>query len=68
MREFWILAEDDPGFCSSKESCPSWGPIAAVLNEMNRAGYWVEPGRVYNQKYKLLSWAFILLAKLGGKC
>ena len=42
------------------------GPIAAILNEMDTAGYWVAPGPGYNPKYRSTVWSVILLAQLGA--
>jgi len=42
------------------------GPIAAVLSEMDKTGYWVEPGPGYNPKYRSTVWSMILLAQLGA--
>jgi hypothetical protein len=42
------------------------GPIASVLAEMNKAGYWAEPGPGYNPKYRSTIWSIILLAQLGA--
>ncbi len=66
MRDILDLAEDDPDFSVARKAAHREGPIAAVLNEMNAAGYWVEPGPGYNPKYKSTVWAIILLAQLGA--
>jgi len=42
------------------------GPIASVLNGMDKTGFWIEPGPGYNPKYRSTVWAMILLAQLGG--
>jgi hypothetical protein len=42
------------------------GPIAAVLDKMNKEGYWVQPGAGYYPKYTGTVWSVILLAQLGA--
>jgi hypothetical protein len=66
MRDILDLAEDDPDFATARKAAHQVGPIATVLNEMNKAGYWVEAGPGYNPKYKATVWAIILLAQLGA--
>lgn len=42
------------------------GPIADILGEMDKTGYWVKPGPGYNPKYRSTVWSVILLAQLGA--
>jgi hypothetical protein len=42
------------------------GPIENILREMDKAGYWMEPGPGYHPKYRSTIWAIILLAQLGA--
>jgi hypothetical protein len=35
------------------------GPIENILREMEKVGYWVEPGPGYNPKYRSTVWAII---------
>ena len=42
------------------------GSIARVLDHMESAGYWVNPGSGYNPKYTSTVWSIILLAQLGA--
>ena len=42
------------------------GPIADVLQRMNKAGYWAAAGPGYNPKYRSTVWSIILLAQLGA--
>ena len=41
------------------------GPIATILENMNEAGYWAEPGPGYLPKYRSTVWTLITLAQLG---
>ena len=42
------------------------GPIAEILSNMEKAGYWVKAGPGYNPKYRSTVWSIILLAQLGA--
>lgn len=42
------------------------GPIAIILDNMSKEGYWVETGPGYLPKYRSTVWALILLAQLGA--
>jgi hypothetical protein len=42
------------------------GPIAAILETMNPAGYWIKPGPGYLPKYQSTVWSILLLAQLGA--
>jgi len=42
------------------------GPIATVLAEMDKTGYWVEPGPGYTPKFRSTVWSIVLLAQLGA--
>ncbi len=42
------------------------GPIAQILDEMNKRGYWVEAGPGYYPKYRGTVWSLITLAQLGA--
>ena len=50
----------------AKNKAHQQGPIAAVLKEMNKEGYWERPGAGYNPKYSGTVWSIILLAELGA--
>jgi hypothetical protein len=42
------------------------GPIATVLQKMNKAGYWAAAGPGYNPKYRSTVWSVTMLAQLGA--
>jgi hypothetical protein len=78
----WLLESQDPGvrylamrdlvkadakeLAEAKKTAHEQGPIAAVLDNMDKEGFWVEPGPGYNRKYFSTVWAVILLAQLGA--
>src|SRR5574342_1010842 len=66
MRDLLDLSPDDKKLKSARKSAHKEGPIAAILSNMEKDGYWVEAGPGYNPKYKSTVWAMILLAQLGA--
>ncbi len=42
------------------------GPIASILDKMEKEGYWITPGPGYYPKYTSTLWSIILLAQLGA--
>ena len=67
LRDLLERAEDDSELRAAREAAHQQGPIAAILAEMDPAGYWVEPGPGYNPKYRSTVWSVILLAQLGAQ-
>ncbi len=66
-RDLLEIPAADPqqrGLCSEAHR---QGPIAAILNEMDPAGFWVEPGPGYLPKYRSTVWSLVLLAQLGAR-
>lgn len=66
MRDLLGLPENDPQLCKARQQAHSNGPIAAVLAEMDPAGFWGASGPGYNPKYRSTVWSVILLAQLGA--
>jgi hypothetical protein len=66
LRNLMECSTTDPGYRAAYKAAHKSGPIAAVLDKMEEAGYWVEPGPGYNPKYRSTVWAVILLAQLGA--
>ena len=61
------LVDADPAdLAAARTRAHREGPIARVLDQMEAAGYWVEPGPGYNPKYTSTVWSVILLAQLGA--
>jgi hypothetical protein len=56
----------DPDLRAACKAVYKKGPIAAVLAEMDKNGYWVKPGPGYNPKYRSTVWSVLLLAQLGA--
>jgi hypothetical protein len=66
LRDLNDLPPDDPDLVAARRLAYAEGPIAAILTEMNPAGYWAEPGPGYNPKYRATVWSIIMLAQLGA--
>ncbi len=78
----WLLEESDPGVCylalrdvvdapekelkTARAAAYREGPVAAILDKMDPAGYWVTPGPGYGPKFKSIVWSLISLAQLGA--
>jgi hypothetical protein len=66
LRDLVGLSLDDPELREARRLAHKQGPIAAILDQIQTEGYWVEPGPGYNPKYRSTVWAIILLAQLGA--
>lgn len=66
LRHLLDLPENDPDLTAARSAAHRSGPIAAILDQMQPAGYWCEPGPGYNPKYFSTVWSIILLAQLGA--
>jgi hypothetical protein len=66
LRDLLDLPPDDPKLKSARKSAHKRGPIAVILSNMEKEGYWVKPGPGYTQKYRSTVWSIILLAQLGA--
>lgn len=78
----WLLEPDDIGvrylalrdlvkadaveLATAKKGAHTSGPIATVLSNMDKEGFWVKPGAGYFPMYTGTVWAVILLAQLGA--
>jgi hypothetical protein len=66
LRDLSDLSPDDKSLKSARKTAHKEGPIAVVLSNMEKDGYWVKTGPGYNPKYRSTVWAMILLAQLGA--
>lgn len=66
LRDLLDLAPGDPQLASARRAAHQSGPIAALLAQMDEAGFWAEPGPGYYPKYRGTVWSVILLAQLGA--
>jgi len=61
-----LVESDEKETLAAKKMEHSEGPIAQVLSNMSKEGYWEQPGAGYYPKYKGTVWSIILLAQLGA--
>jgi hypothetical protein len=66
LRDLLDLSPDDRKLRSARTAAHEAGPIAMILSNMAKEGYWVKPGSGYNPKYSTTVWSMILLAQLGA--
>lgn len=66
LRDLQQCPPNDPQLAAARRSAHRDGPIAAILDQMDEAGFWVEPGPGYLPKYRATVWSLILLAQLGA--
>jgi len=66
LRDLLDLAPDDPQLCAARRAAHRAGPIAAILDQMDAAGFWAKPGPGYLPKYRSTVWSVITLAQLGA--
>jgi hypothetical protein len=66
MRDLFDLPTDDSTMKSVRKRAHREGPIAVILSNMEKAGYWVKAGPGYSPKYKSTVWSIIMLAQLGA--
>jgi hypothetical protein len=66
LRELLDRRPDDAELCAAREAAHRQGPIAAILAEMQPAGFWAKPGPGYGPKYRSTVWSIIMLAQLGA--
>ena len=66
VRDFLDNSLNDKKLRSARNLAHTEGPIAIILSNMEKEGYWVKAGPGYNPKYRSTVWSLILLAQLGG--
>jgi hypothetical protein len=66
LRDLLNRPENDPELATARRLAHQQGPIATILANMDKDGFWVNPGPGYNPKYRSTVWSIILLAQLGA--
>ena len=66
LRDLMERPKTDSELRAACKAAHKKGPITTILGEMDKMGYWVEPGPGYNPKYRSTVWSVILLAQLGA--
>ncbi len=78
----WLLEPTDPGvrylalrdlvkadtkeLAAAKKAAHTQGPIAEVLSNIDKEGFWVQAGAGYYPKYTGTVWSIVLLGQLGA--
>lgn len=66
LRDLLDYPADHPDLIAARKAAHTQGPIAAILDHMEAAGYWSEPGPGYLPKYWSTVWSITSLAQLGA--
>jgi hypothetical protein len=66
MRDLLECPDSDAEYRAVRKAAHQDGPIATILSQMDKRGFWVKPGPGYNPKYRSTVWAITLLAQLGA--
>lgn len=66
LRDLLECGPDDAKFRAAARAAHREGPVAAILAQMDEAGYWVRPGAGYGPKYRGTVRSVIALAQLGA--
>ncbi|MEW6716939.1 MAG: nitrogen fixation protein NifH [Chloroflexota bacterium] len=66
LRGLLECSETDSELRAARKAAHKEGPIATVLAEMDKTGYWVKPGPGYTPKFRSTVWSIVLLAQLGA--
>ncbi|MBM4447127.1 MAG: nitrogen fixation protein NifH [Chloroflexi bacterium] len=61
-----LMETDADELMAVKKRAHAEGPIAHVLEKMEKEGYWEQPGAGYYPKYTGTVWSIILLSQLGA--
>jgi hypothetical protein len=61
-----LVKADAAELTAAKKKAHTSGPIAEVLSNMDKEGFWVKPGAGYSPLYTGTIWAIVLLAQLGA--
>ena len=65
LRELLDRPEADPEVRQARHDVMTSGPVPAILDAQDEAGYWFKPGPGYSPKYRATVWQVIFLADLG---
>jgi hypothetical protein len=61
-----LVKADNKDLATARKAAHKDGPIAVVLSNMDKDGFWVKPGTGYFPLYTGTIWTVILLAQLGA--
>ena len=58
------ISSDDPEVREAKAAIMETGVVPKILAKQEEGGYWDDPDKMYNSKYKGTVWQLIILAEL----
>jgi hypothetical protein len=71
--KYWTLKQlmdkpkNDTEVQSAQNNLMESSTVKAILEAQHKTGYWVNPGDMYNPKYKATTHCLLILAELGAK-
>jgi hypothetical protein len=66
LRDLLEKTETNSEIREAKQDIMRTGIVPAILEKQSNEGYWEEPERFYNAKYKGTVWQLMILAELGA--
>jgi hypothetical protein len=66
LRDLLEKPNNDLGMREAKQDIMNRGVVPIILTKQKKEGYWDEPERFYNAKYKGTVWQLMILAELGA--
>ncbi len=66
LRDLLDRSANDSELINAKEKAHTEGPIAIILENIEKGGYWAKEGAGYYPKYRGTVWSVILLSQLGA--
>lgn len=66
LRSLLEKPETNSDVKEAKQDIMRTGVVPAILEKQSNEGYWAEPERFYNAKYKGTVWQLMILAELGA--
>jgi hypothetical protein len=66
LRDLLGLDEDDAQVRAARRAIMETGPVPAILQAQDPAGFWAKPGAGYSPKYQSTVWQIHFLAELGA--
>lgn len=66
LRDLLEKTETNSEIREAKQDIMRTGVVPAILEKQENEGYWAEPERFYNAKYKGTVWQLMILAELGA--
>jgi len=66
LRDLLDLQPEDAELKTARKKANKEGPIATILSQMEKGGYWARSGAGYGPKYRSTVWSILMLAQVGA--